>query len=143
MQHVEDEALFDGLLHRVEVERLGRAQSALFLVPNNSNVLAFGVAVKAKKDRFFDSALAAISATSTSSAELPAVAEIVDLRGAQGALSFLEASPAWEEWASSATMAKLLPASAASVWMTSRAKGKVWMVTMMIFVPLPSASASS
>ena len=44
--------------------------------------LGFRVAVKAKKDRFFASAPAAISATNTSSADIPAVAEIVYLRGA-------------------------------------------------------------
>ena len=40
------------------------------LCPNSSSVLAFGVAVNAKKDRFFDSARAAISAANTSSASM-------------------------------------------------------------------------
>ena len=59
------------------------------------------------------------------------------------ALSRLDASPACEEWASSAMIAKFLPFRSAWVRISSRAKGKVWMVTMMIFVPPCSASASS
>jgi hypothetical protein len=61
----------------------------------------------------------------------------------RAALSRLEASPACDEWASSAMIAKFLPFRSAWVRISSRAKGKVWMVTMMIFVPPCRASASS
>ncbi len=48
-QHVEDEALLDGLAHGVEVEGLGLAVGAGR--PKTSSVLYLGVAVKAKKLR--------------------------------------------------------------------------------------------
>ena len=48
-EHVEDEALLDGLAHRVQVERLEPVRRPGRGVPNSSSVLAFGVAVNAKK----------------------------------------------------------------------------------------------
>lgn len=66
-EHVEDEALLDGLAHRVEVERSVQPVEGP-LVPNDSRVLAFGVAVKAKNDKFDCLPRAASEAASTSRA---------------------------------------------------------------------------
>ena len=51
LQHVEDEALLDGLPHAVEVKCLRHCRSRRCR-PNSSSVLPLGVAVKAKKLRF-------------------------------------------------------------------------------------------
>ena len=50
LQHVQDEALLDGLLHRVAVERpvLDLRRRPAYGSPKISSVLFFGVAVKAK-----------------------------------------------------------------------------------------------
>ena len=84
------------------------------------------MAVKAKNDRFFDSARAAISAANTSSAStVPPSARSSSSVAVRAAFSRLEASPACDEWASSAMIAKFLPLRSAWVRISSSAQGKV------------------
>ena len=111
-QHVEDEALLDGLAHGVEVEGLEAARARCARCRTVSRVRAFGVAVKAKNERLdcrprAATALASASSTgSMASAMNPASSASATVSSCSSVVpsasrSSLAASPVWEEWASS------------------------------------------
>jgi hypothetical protein len=113
-------------------------------VPNSSSVFALGVAVKATYVTPSSLARSSIWAASKSSVlNSPPSANSSTSSGESTRFSLAAASPACELCASSAITANRFPSVAASSRTALIAKGNVWIVQTMIFLPLESAVASS
>ena len=109
MQHVEDEALLDGLLHRVEVERLGGLPVRALAAEQLQRLGLRGGGEREEGDVLRLGALGHLGRQHRLDVDLAAVGEVLDLLGGEDALQLARRRPVCEEWASSAMTANFLP----------------------------------
>ena len=149
LQDVEDEAFLDRLPHRIDVERLRLVRVARRLVGVRAAAEDFqrlGLRRRGEGD-IGDARLARarrhLRGENVFRADLAAVLQRFQFVGREHRLELRRRRrPLCDECASSAMTANRLPCVAASSCTASSAKGKVWIVQTMIFLPCASAWAS-